>query len=121
MTEKPRKATSPTGWWIAGFLERHIHLDRTVFWNNYRLIRATHWREAFAKATALGTSDVETGQRAFGYSQSFVGITDLVPIYEDFEDGAELLWQEFDPADCDSSELPLDVVTEQEMASIYDA
>lgn len=119
MTEKPRQPTSPTGWWIAGFLERHVHPERTVFWNNYRLIRASHWREAFGKAIALGTSSVEVSQRAFGHAQDFVGITDLVPIYEDFVDGAEVLWEELDSPDCDSSGLPLDVFTEAEMAAIY--
>jgi hypothetical protein len=121
MTEKPRQPTSPTGWWIAGLLEQHTHLDRTTFWNNYRLIRASHWREAFRRAIELGTSSAETGQRAFGHPQSFIGITDLVPVYDEFEDGAEILWQEFDSTDCDSARLPPDVFTEPEMAAIYDA
>lgn len=68
----------------------------------------------------MGTSSVETGQRAFGHSQSFLGITDLVPVYDEFEDGAEVLWQEFDSTDCDSSGLPLGVLTEPEMATIYE-
>ena len=104
----------------AGLLERHSHPNRTVYWNNYRLIRASHWREAFRRAIEMGTSSTETGRRAFGHPQSFLGITDLVPIYDEFEDGAEVLWQEFDSSDCDSSGFPIGVFTEPEMATIYE-
>jgi hypothetical protein len=120
MPEKHRQATSPTGWWIAGLLERHRKPEGSVFWNNYRIIRATHWREAFRRAVELGLSNIETGQRAFSHPQEFVGVTDLVPMYDEFDDGAEVLWQEFGPGDCDSSDLPLGVFTETEMETIYE-
>ena len=120
MPEKRREQTSPTGWWIAGLLERHHKPEGTIFWNNYRLIRASHWREAFSKAVAIGLDNVESGQRAFGQLWEFVGVSDLVPIYEEFEDGAEILWQEFGPDDCDSAGLPMEVFSEAEMEAVYD-
>lgn len=101
-------------------LMRHRHPDRVIFWNNYRLIRADEWRAAFRRATAHGMSDGDVGNRAFSHNQEFVGITDLTPIYEEFEDGAEVLWQEFDSSDCDSSGLPCNVFTEVDMEAVYD-
>lgn len=117
---KARQAISPTGWWIAGLLERNESPERAAYWNNYRLIRAGHWRDAFRKALAIGRQDGEVGNRAFSAASSFLGVTDLAPIYEPFEDGAEVLWQEFDSPENGSDEAPLDTYSETEMAAIYE-
>lgn len=117
---KTRRAISPTGWWIAGLLERHKNSGRAAYWNNYRLIRAEHWRDAFQKALAHGRSDCEIGSREFSGSTEFVGVTDLVPIYEPFEDGAEMLWEEYDQPEGSSEEAPLDTYSEAEMAAFYE-
>jgi hypothetical protein len=102
-------AISPTGWWIAGLLERHQKPEGIIYWNNLRLIRAEHWREAFQKATALGHMRIEVGNRAFSHIQEFVGVTNLVPIYDPFEDGAEMLWEEYDSQEDNAKEAPLDI------------
>ena len=86
-----------------------------VYWENHRLIRATHWREAFRKAVAMRSSDEAVGKEAFDESPCFLGVTDLVPILEPFEDGAEILWAEFDAED-----EPL-VYTENDLAAVYDS
>ena len=117
---KTRQAISPTGWWIAGLLERHQNSSRAEYWNNYRLIRAEHWRDAFQRALAHGRSDSEVGSRAFSGGTEFLGVTDLVPIYEPFEDGAEMLWQEYDSPEDSSEGAPLDTYSEAEMAAIYE-
>ncbi len=117
---KTRQAISPTGWWIAGLLERHKNSSRAAYWNNYRLIRAEHWRDAFQKALAYGRSDSEVGSRAFSGITEFVGVTDLVPIYDAFEDGAEMLWKECDSPEDSSEGAPLDTYSEAEMAAIYE-
>jgi hypothetical protein len=68
----------------------------------------------------MGVRDAESGNRAFSHHQEFIGVTDLLPIYDAFEDGAEMLWQEFWPEDdgCDSP--PLRVFTEDELAEKLD-
>jgi len=118
---KLRHSVSPTGWWLASLLEHHQATDglsKTVYWENYRLIRASGWREAFHKAQGFGVSDAAVGNEAFSYRQTFVGITDLVPIYDEFEDGAEILWKEYDASQEDNASSW--VYSEEEMASIFD-
>jgi hypothetical protein len=113
-------ATSPTGWWIAGLLIKQSDSVRAPFWNNYRLVKAVDWRTAFRRATEMGLSDVRTGNEAFSKKQYFIGITDLLPIYEDFVDGAELLWQELWPAPDDPDGTPLAVYYESDLQSKYE-
>lgn len=117
---KARQAISPTGWWIAGLLERRKDSSRVVYWNNYRLVRAEHWRDAFQRALAHGRRDGEVGSQAFSGITEFVGVTDLVPIYDPFEDGAEVLWQECELPENGSKILPLDIYSEEELAAIYE-
>jgi len=116
---KKTQDSSPTGWWIAGLLERHSQNGKTEYWNNYRLVRAVHWREAFRRARAQGEDGAETGRRAFGGESVFLGLTDLLPIYDEFEDGAELWWQKYHSDDT-GEELPLEVLTEAELEAIYE-
>ena len=115
----PEAGTSPTGWWIAGLLERHVGTDGSIrYWNNLRIFRATTWREAFRKASAQGSSENETGAPVFAES-SFLGITNLAPIYDEFEDGAELLFEKWHcPPETD--EPPLGVFTEEELESEFE-
>ena len=116
---KPSQDSSPTGWWVAGLLER-LSLDGKIeYWNNYRLVRAVHWREAFQRARAQGNSDCDAGRRAFSGETIFLGITDLLPIYDELEDGAELWWQKLD-GDATRTGLPLEVFTEAELEAIYE-
>ncbi len=117
---KENHAISPTGWWMAGLLERHEQSSRAMYWNNYRLIRATHWREAWQKALALGHRDSEIGRQAFSGSTEFLGITDLVPVYDAFEDGAELLWKEYGAGEDGTDDGPPEIFTEAELAAIYE-
>jgi hypothetical protein len=82
-----------TGWWVAGLLMKNTDPGVAPYWNNIRIFKAGSWREAFRKAEEAGRSEQEPTQ-AFAHQQEFVGISDLVPVYEDFEDGSELIWQE---------------------------
>lgn len=114
-----RPATSPTGWWIAGLLHKHSDPDRAPYWNNYRLIRAHDWRTAFQKAHEMGKRDDSVGNDAFSNRQEFIGISDLLPIYDGFEDGAEVLWQELWPDDNDLNTVPLQTFTESDLELKY--
>jgi hypothetical protein len=118
-TMEKRPSCSPTGWWIAGILERHVFDGKTIFWNNYRLIRASHWRDAYRAAVILAKDSSEISHRVIGGICEFVGISDLVPIYDAFEHGSEVLWEEYDDADCESSGLPIGIYSESELDEIY--
>lgn len=110
---------SRTGWWIAGLLEKHSNSDRAPYWNNYRLIRAEDWRTAFRRATEMGEAAARVGNEAFPGRQEFIGITDLLPIYDELEDGAELLWQELWPNEDDPAGIPLEIFSEADLESEY--
>ncbi len=115
---KAKSPTSPNGWWMAASLEKRISsaIGKGAYWENLRLIKASSWREAYRKALAFGTADAAVGNEAFEDPPSFLGITDLVPIYEPFEDGAELIWPEY-PAD-DFQTAP-EVFSEGELEFIH--
>ncbi len=68
----------------------------------------------------MGHDEVRVGNGAFSDKQEFVGITDLLPIYDEFEDGAELLWQELWPDPDNHNETPLDVFSEADLESEYE-
>ena len=114
-----KPAISPTGWWIAGLLEKQPGTARSPYWNNYRLIRAVDWRTAYRRAMEMGTSDSRTGDRAFTGPHAFIGVSDLVPIYDEFEDGAEILWEELEATE-DGDGVPLQVFTEADLESEYE-
>jgi hypothetical protein len=68
----------------------------------------------------MGESNARVGAQAFGGHQEFIGVSDLVPIYDEFEDGAELLWQELWPDTNNPNEIPLDVYSEADLESQYE-
>jgi Domain of unknown function (DUF4288) len=118
---KPKSPISPTGWWLTTLLEKKENWDSrscAVYWENHRLIRASDWREAFRKAVAFGERDAALGNEAFKGRTTFLGVTDLVPIYDPFEDGSEILWNEYNVEDVEGE---LSVYTEEELAAIYGA
>lgn len=111
---------SSSGWWVASYLERFefeneekTNLNRRcVAWENTIIIKARNREEAFRKAETVG----KLGDRIEGYSPierrkiqawgpgsvqpkrrgvwRYEGLTSLLPIYEDLEDGAEIIWRE---------------------------
>jgi hypothetical protein len=68
----------------------------------------------------MGERIARVGTEAFGGQQDFIGITDLLPIYDEFEDGAELLWQECWPDTDNPDEIPLCVYSEADLESKYE-
>lgn len=68
----------------------------------------------------MGESNARVGVEAFGGHQEFIGVSDLLPIYDEFEDGAELLWQELWPDADNPNDAPLGVFSEAEMESKYE-
>jgi hypothetical protein len=99
----PIQNRSPFGWWAATYLERFewygSKSHRHRVWENTILIKAKGRDLAFQKAEKHARSG--SGKwRLYGAPPGrkgrwvYAGITDLLPIYEELSDGAEILWQE---------------------------
>ena len=100
----PHRNRSPSGWWIASYIERYEYHDelkrnpnrRCLAWENTILLKAPDREAAYRKALATGrlcegteSRDERTGRRG---TWRFEGLTSLLPIYDDIEDGVEVLW-----------------------------
>src|SRR5690349_18941846 len=102
----PYDATrSPVGWYLCSYLCRFVELSdrrrndpeaRFTSWENTVLIRASSMQLAFAKVVKIGKAHAapylggpEPGVRV---AWEFVGVTDVLPIYEALQDGAEVAW-----------------------------
>jgi hypothetical protein len=98
---------SHVGWYIGSFLIRFIELDdednqnperRFIAWENVVLIKADTFDEAYEKLIKRAKSETKPykgGAEGVDVKWELVGITDLVPIYEELEDGAEILRNKF--------------------------
>ncbi|SCY07592.1 protein of unknown function [Nonlabens sp. Hel1_33_55] len=92
-------------WYIVEIIEKCEPVDRNekqdlrrvTTWGNHHLIKADSPEKAFDKAVKLGK------EKNYNFINSdkiemesiFVGIGELLPIYEDIEDGAELMWTDY--------------------------
>ena len=106
MTSKAHFADrSPYGWWIAAYIELAVWDDkakssprsRCTAWENTIILKARNREAAYKKAIRLGKAGAtrfwnHDGKRKGRWS--FLGLTKLLPIYEELEDGAEVLWVE---------------------------
>lgn len=87
-----------TGWWIykevaywvSNRQKKLSETSRCPVWENTRLIRARNREEAYRKAMRLSQEGYPS--KTDGGEWRFAGISDLLPVYEDLEDGAEILW-----------------------------
>jgi hypothetical protein len=71
---------------------------RCLAWENTIILQAANREKAYAKACRLGkqsngseVTELETGRKG---TFVFEGLKRLLPIYEELEDGAEVLWRE---------------------------
>jgi hypothetical protein len=96
----PSRNQSPTGWWLYREVEQWVS-DRQKkitanskfpIWVNTRIIKAKNRDHAFSKAMKLSSTGYP--MRTNGGEWRFVGISQLLPIYEDLEDGAEIMWED---------------------------
>jgi len=95
---------SPYGWWVATLILRFQYVGEDVSNPRHRcmadenlvLIKAKDREEAYRKALRLGEAeeDVELSDSTTGRRGYFVfeGLSSLLPVYDEIEDGAELLW-----------------------------
>ena len=102
-------SVSPSSWYIGSYLIRFIEIgtvgnndpeQRFHSWENTVIVRATSIGEAYDKIERLAQAETEPyegGPNATPVKWEFVGITEVLPIYEDLEDGAEVMWAEHMP------------------------
>ena len=85
-------------WWLADLIVeiRVAGEDENLLHFNLTLVRADSAEEAYAKALAFGAQHDLTYTNTDGKSVMcrFRGLRDLLVIYDDLEDGAELLYEE---------------------------
>jgi hypothetical protein len=104
----PFRNRNHTGWWIASFIERFEYDDenrsdlnrRCLAWENTILVRARDREAAYRKALLHGRRshghkgwNEKSGRKG---SWRFEGLTQLLPVYEPIQDGAEVLWTALD-------------------------
>ena len=104
----PTRNKSPFGWWIASYLERFEYEDedksnpnrRCTAWENTIIIKAKNRDAAFRKAERAGRLGDDSGAYETTEGRKgawrYEGLTSLLPIYEELESGAEILWKEYD-------------------------
>lgn len=97
---------SPVGWYIGTYVLRFIELSkkqaespdsRFLTWENTVIVRAADIKEAFDKIDKIGRSSAisyKGGSKGVPVRWNYEGIAELLPIYEELEDGSEIFWAE---------------------------
>ncbi|MEM1425292.1 MAG: DUF4288 domain-containing protein [Cyanobacteria bacterium P01_H01_bin.130] len=100
---------APFGWYIGSYLCRFIELEadnncdpetRFLSWENTVIVQAANLGEAYEKIDAIGIDHsypYQGGPRAIPVKWEYLGITELLPIYDELEDGSEVMWAEHHP------------------------
>ena len=103
------KNISPVGWYIGSYLIRFIELNENdnddlekkfLAWENTRIIKAISLDEAYdklVKEAELDTKPYKGGKDGTPVKWVFEGVTELLPIYEELEDGSEIMYREHKP------------------------
>lgn len=101
--------TSPVGWYVASYLLRFTERGkpglndpeaRFLTWENTVLVKARSLDQAYDKVTRLAkqnTKPYKGGPSGVSVQWVFEGITEILPVYEEIEDGAEIMWAEHNP------------------------
>ena len=98
------KNISPVGWYVGTYLARFIELQdelnqdpekKFATWENTVIVKAIDLDEAYDKVEAIGIEHAEPyrgGKEGIPVQWEYMGITELLPIYEELEDGSEIMW-----------------------------
>ncbi|NKB31478.1 MAG: DUF4288 domain-containing protein [Pseudomonadales bacterium] len=101
----PDKNVSPVGWYIGSYIIRFTELEnpndndesRCYAWENTRIIKAKSFSQAYdkiLKVAKLDTKPYKGGPEGIPVQWVFEGVTELLPVYEEIEDGSELMYKE---------------------------
>lgn len=103
------KNISPVDWYVGSYLMRFIELNndnnydeekRYLAWENTVIVKAKSLDEAYEKIEKIAlpeTKPYKGGEDAIPVQWVYEGITELLPIYEELEDGSEIMWREHNP------------------------
>jgi hypothetical protein len=103
------KNISPVGWYVGTYLARFIEIDdelnndpeaRFATWENTVLVKALTLEEAYEKVEKIGIEHAEPykgAETGASVQWEYVGIIDLLPVYEELEDGSEIMWASNNP------------------------
>ncbi|OCB75289.1 DUF4288 domain-containing protein [Flavobacterium crassostreae] len=106
MKEIEKISNEKGNWFIVEIIEKREPVERkkdndlrrVVTWGNFHLIKAENPKLAYEKAVKIG-KDAEikfTNSDNIEMEYTFVGIADLIPIYDDnIEDGCEIMWTDY--------------------------
>jgi hypothetical protein len=101
--------TSPVGWYVATYVVRFVELKRNdvndpearfLTWENTVLVKAKNLIKAYDKTVAIAaqhTKPYKGGKKRVDVQWMFEGITELLPVYEELQDGTEIMWAENRP------------------------
>jgi hypothetical protein len=100
---------SPVGWYVASYLLRFVEIGaagnnnprrKFLSWENTVLVKARSLDHAYAKVAKIGLAHSKPyrgGPDGIPVRWIFEGVTELLPVYEKIEDGAEIMWAERSP------------------------
>lgn len=97
---------SPVGWHVGSYSLRFIERDEPgnddpqgefLVWENTAIVKADSLDEAYEKLVAVAmrnTAPYKGGPEEVPVQWVFEGVTELLPIFEELVDGAEIMWAE---------------------------
>ena len=107
---KNTRNISPVDWYVGTYILRFVELGkrgnnnparRFLTWENTVLVKARSLNRAYDKIVALAKQQTEPYKggpaRGIDVQWVFEGVTELLPIYEELTDGAEIMWAEHRP------------------------
>ena len=98
------KNVSPVGWYYGSYLLRFVEMDdaqrndperRFLSWENTVIVEAKSLGSAYSKVEKLGKAECKPyrgGPKGVRVRWEYLGVTELLPIYEELADGAEIAW-----------------------------
>ena len=106
MKETEKISNENGNWYIVEIIEKcepfknkkENDLRRVLTWGNFHLIKAENPKLAYEKAIKIGklSNYKFTNSNKIEMQSTFVGIADLIPIYDDnIEDGCEIMWSDY--------------------------
>ena len=103
------KNTSPVGWYVATYVLRFIDSSapdnaapdkRFQTWENTILVKAADLDEAYDKAVQFASRETlpyKGGLDGVDVQWVLEGLVELLPVYEELGDGAEIMWADRAP------------------------
>ncbi|CAK8717902.1 MAG: protein of unknown function (DUF4288) [Candidatus Electronema aureum] len=103
------KNVSPVNWYVGSYLLRCVEVEQEskfdqeqqfLAWENTVLVKADSIEKAYDKIEQIAQSSTEpyqAGETAVLVQWLYEGITELLPVYENIEDGCEIMWRERRP------------------------